>query len=393
MTVPVELYDERFTTAIAARRPAGPPARTRAPRRCCSTTGWPPTHPGRTESEPARRRTSPAGSARRRSASGRAPGARGGQARRPQRAHAASGAAPAGAGAAGAGPGAPPASRRSTHLRPGTRPRAGAAARGHQRAPHRRAGHRRARRGPDRHAPGPRRQPAGDRRRRRPAAARAPARHPAAPWRGRGSSRLSRWSSLSPPCGFCTRCSSPATATGVSACRSSSRPGERDQIADLLEARGVVDSSFFFKLRTRLAGKRGDLQAGTFGLRRDMGYGAVIDALTTTPPTPETIKVTIPEGRSRPRDRTAGPPGGPARRYLEASERVAIARGDYGAPRGRGRSRASCSRRPRAQADAPHAELVGKQLARVQGELRQDRPRRARGEEPDQLRRRSSSRR
>ena len=34
-----------------------------------------------------------------------------------------------------------------------------------------------------------------------------------------------------------------------------------------------------------LAGKHGDLRSGTFHLKRDMGYGAALDILTT-PPTP-----------------------------------------------------------------------------------------------------------
>ena len=39
--VPVELYDERFTTAIAQRPVDRVPARTRAPPPCSWRTGWP----------------------------------------------------------------------------------------------------------------------------------------------------------------------------------------------------------------------------------------------------------------------------------------------------------------------------------------------------------------
>ena len=38
LTVPVELYDERFTTRLA-QRTGGAPTRTRAPRRTCSRAG------------------------------------------------------------------------------------------------------------------------------------------------------------------------------------------------------------------------------------------------------------------------------------------------------------------------------------------------------------------
>jgi uncharacterized YceG family protein len=103
------------------------------------------------------------------------------------------------------------------------------------------------------------------------------------------------------------------------------------QIADLLETRGVVGSSFFFNLRTRIAGERESLHSGTFELREDMSYGAAIKALTTAPPPPKTIKVTIPEGRSAreaaPLVRQAGLEGD----YLAATRRSAR---NLGAPRG-----------------------------------------------------------
>ena len=70
------------------------------------------------------------------------------------------------------------------------------------------------------------------------------------------------------------------------------------EVGDILAAKGVIDSSFFFGLRTRVDGKRGDLKAGTFTLHRDMSYAAAIDALTKNPPAPVTVRVTIPEGRS-----------------------------------------------------------------------------------------------
>jgi uncharacterized YceG family protein len=68
-------------------------------------------------------------------------------------------------------------------------------------------------------------------------------------------------------------------------------------VGDLLEREGVVSSSFFFRLRARLAGNE-DLKAGRFTLKQDMSYGAALDALTHNPAAPRTINVTIPEGRS-----------------------------------------------------------------------------------------------
>jgi UPF0755 protein len=93
------------------------------------------------------------------------------------------------------------------------------------------------------------------------------------------------------------------------------------EVGDLLEQRGVVDSSFFFSLRARLAGKRDALKAGTFTLRKDMSYAAAIDALTKNPAPPPVIRVTVPEGRSI---REAAPlvrQSGLAGSYVQAAQR------------------------------------------------------------------------
>ena len=107
------------------------------------------------------------------------------------------------------------------------------------------------------------------------------------------------------------------------------------EIGDLLAARGVIDSPFFFRLRAKLSGGAGDIKSGTFALRRDMSYGAALDALSRTPPPPPVIRITIPEGRSRgetaPIARQAGLRGD----YLAASRSYPgfdVRR--YGAPRG-----------------------------------------------------------
>ena len=67
-------------------------------------------------------------------------------------------------------------------------------------------------------------------------------------------------------------------------------------IASLLEKRGVISSSFFFEARTTLAGKRGDLKPGSYELKRDMSYSAVLGALTKGPPN-NIVTIVVPEGR------------------------------------------------------------------------------------------------
>jgi len=108
------------------------------------------------------------------------------------------------------------------------------------------------------------------------------------------------------------------------------------QIGDLLAERGVVDSGFFFSLRARLADDRGGLRSGTVDLREGMSYDAALDELTkAAPPAPRTIKVTIPEGRSR---REVGPvirEAGLRGSYTAATRRSSeLDPRDYGAPRG-----------------------------------------------------------
>jgi len=71
------------------------------------------------------------------------------------------------------------------------------------------------------------------------------------------------------------------------------------QIGDLLAAKDVVDSSFFFSLRARLSGDRDKLRAGKFALAKGMSYAVVLDRLTTAPVAAKTVSVTVPEGRSR----------------------------------------------------------------------------------------------
>jgi UPF0755 protein len=92
------------------------------------------------------------------------------------------------------------------------------------------------------------------------------------------------------------------------------------EIADLLDRRGVVSSGFFFELRATLSGSRGDLKPGSYALRRDMSYGAAIDALTKGPAS-NLVNVTIPEGRSRREIARSIASLGLRGSYLEASVR------------------------------------------------------------------------
>jgi UPF0755 protein len=76
------------------------------------------------------------------------------------------------------------------------------------------------------------------------------------------------------------------------------RGGTLAVVADRLNAAGVISHPFFFKLRTRLDGRAGDLKPGAYVLRKDMPYADVIAKLTAGPPN-HVVNVTIPEGRSR----------------------------------------------------------------------------------------------
>jgi UPF0755 protein len=70
------------------------------------------------------------------------------------------------------------------------------------------------------------------------------------------------------------------------------------EVADLLDEEGVVSSGTLFEIRLTLAGRRGDIFAGTYSLERGMSYSDAIDELTK-PPSQRTLPVTIPEGYSR----------------------------------------------------------------------------------------------
>ena len=73
------------------------------------------------------------------------------------------------------------------------------------------------------------------------------------------------------------------------------------QIGEILEAKGVIESSRFFSLNATLSGRRGNLKPGDYTLPRDMSYGSALDALTQGPKAKVVpiVRVTIPEGLSR----------------------------------------------------------------------------------------------
>ncbi len=70
------------------------------------------------------------------------------------------------------------------------------------------------------------------------------------------------------------------------------------QIADILDERGVVASAAVFSARARLSGRGSELKPGSYRLRSGMSYGAVLDELAEGPAR-DVVNVTIPEGRAR----------------------------------------------------------------------------------------------
>ena len=104
------------------------------------------------------------------------------------------------------------------------------------------------------------------------------------------------------------------------------------QIADRLEAAGVIEDAGFFQLRARITGHSGDLRPGSYELRKDMSFTAALDALQQGVP-PNVVQVAIPEGLSRREIRplTKGLRGN----YIRASRRSPkLDPRTYKAPRG-----------------------------------------------------------
>jgi uncharacterized YceG family protein len=106
------------------------------------------------------------------------------------------------------------------------------------------------------------------------------------------------------------------------------------RIGTILAHDGVVSSGFFFNLRATLSGKRGDLHSGVYRLRRDMTYSAAIDVLSKPPPVAVTVRVLIPEGKSRREIAAIAAADGLSGDYLTASTRSPLLTpAHYGAAR------------------------------------------------------------
>jgi uncharacterized YceG family protein len=107
------------------------------------------------------------------------------------------------------------------------------------------------------------------------------------------------------------------------------------QIGDELAARGVISSSFFFGLRTRLDGDGPKLRHGVVSLRRGMSYAAALKALTTVPAVTQ-LEVRIPEGLTRRQIAAVAHADGLSGSYLVASRpaEAGLAPSGYGAPAG-----------------------------------------------------------
>ncbi|CAN5488385.1 hypothetical protein BH20ACT18_BH20ACT18_12620 [soil metagenome] len=106
------------------------------------------------------------------------------------------------------------------------------------------------------------------------------------------------------------------------------------EIGDLLADRGIVDSGFFFALRSRLEGNRDELKAGTFAFRRDMSYVDAMAILVKGPPPVKTVTLTLPEGNTV-RDFAAAVDDSKKVKgsYMRAVARARFNPARYGAPR------------------------------------------------------------
>ena len=67
------------------------------------------------------------------------------------------------------------------------------------------------------------------------------------------------------------------------------------EVSKLLEEKGVIDSSFFFRLYVEQKGKAGSLIPGEYKLKTGSDYESVLDEITSGPPV-VTYKFVIPEG-------------------------------------------------------------------------------------------------
>lgn len=90
-------------------------------------------------------------------------------------------------------------------------------------------------------------------------------------------------------------------------------------VGTLLADDGVVSSSFFFDLRSSLAGDSDKFRAGVYTLKRGMSYGAALSALTRQSGSGAVISLTIPEGETRAQVAVLARKAGLRGNYLKAS--------------------------------------------------------------------------
>ena len=90
-------------------------------------------------------------------------------------------------------------------------------------------------------------------------------------------------------------------------------------VGTLLADDGVVSSSFFFDLRSSLAGDSNKFRAGVYTLKHGMSYGAALSALTQQSGNGAVISLTIPEGDTRVQIAVLAHKAGLRGNYLTAS--------------------------------------------------------------------------
>jgi len=95
------------------------------------------------------------------------------------------------------------------------------------------------------------------------------------------------------------------------------------EIAKKLDKAGVISSPAMFQLRATLEGKRGDLKAGTYRLRKDSSYGEVLDELVSGAPV-KVINIVVPEGLDRTRIAPIVRDAGISGNYLKASSDTSL---------------------------------------------------------------------
>ncbi len=74
------------------------------------------------------------------------------------------------------------------------------------------------------------------------------------------------------------------------------KDAQTDEIAQILEDNGVIEEPVFFKLYSFFTKSNGYYQHGTFELKTDMDYEAIINQLQSNAARVDTVRITFPEG-------------------------------------------------------------------------------------------------